>query len=73
VGERISRINPTANRIAAPKTLPFPVPEEEFVIDTVRTRGLHYGETDKDFRFPLIFLRTDEPCFLRATIIGEGK
>jgi hypothetical protein len=37
-----------------------PVPEEELVIDTGRTRGFHYGVTDKNIRFPLIFLRNGQ-------------
>lgn len=34
-----------------------PVPAGELVIDPVRTRSFHYGVTDKNLRFPLIFLR----------------
>jgi hypothetical protein len=37
-----------------------PVPDEELVIDPVRTRSFHYGVTDKDLRFPLIILRNGE-------------
>ncbi len=37
-----------------------PVPEGELVIDTVRTRSFHYGVTDKNIRFPLIFLQNGQ-------------
>ena len=37
-----------------------PVPEKELIIDPVRTSSFHYGVTDKDLRFPLIFLRNGE-------------
>jgi hypothetical protein len=37
-----------------------PVPEEELVVDTERTRSFHYGVTDKNIRFPLIFLQNGQ-------------
>ena len=37
-----------------------PIPKEQLVIDTLRTRSLHYGVTDKNFRFPLIFLQNGQ-------------
>jgi hypothetical protein len=37
-----------------------PVPAGELVIDPVRTRSFHYGVTDKNVRFPLIFLRNGQ-------------
>jgi hypothetical protein len=37
-----------------------PVPAGELVIDPVRTGSFHYGVTDKNLRFPLIFLRNGQ-------------
>ena len=37
-----------------------PAPAGELVIDPARTRSFHYGVTDKNFRFPLIFLRNGQ-------------
>jgi hypothetical protein len=37
-----------------------PVPEEALVIDTERTKNFHYGVTDKNIRFPLIFLQNGQ-------------
>jgi hypothetical protein len=37
-----------------------PVPEEALLIDSKRTRTFHYGITDKNIRFPLIFLENGQ-------------
>jgi hypothetical protein len=37
-----------------------PVSEDALVIDTERTKGLHYGVTDKNSRFPLIILQNGQ-------------
>jgi hypothetical protein len=37
-----------------------PVPAVELIIDPARTRSLHYGVTDKNYRFPLIFLQNGQ-------------
>ena len=37
-----------------------PVPEDGLIIDVRRTRGLHYGVTEKNSRFPLIFLQNGQ-------------
>jgi hypothetical protein len=37
-----------------------PVPEQELIIDTVRTSSFHYGVTENNLRFPLIVLRNGQ-------------
>jgi hypothetical protein len=37
-----------------------PVPEGELVVDAQRTKSFHYSVTDKNIRFPLIYLKNGQ-------------